>query len=151
MSNLNIPPPLQGLFWGLSMWAVSKILGGLSFSFTLQKPLGFAFIGIGLCLDLISIYGFRTARTTVNPIKIEKASSLVTTGLYRMSRNPMYLGLALILTGWTIILGNPVNIALLGLFIVFMNRLQIKPEERILELKFGQEYRDYKARVRRWL
>ncbi len=151
MSNLRIPPPLQGLFWGLSMWAISKVFGALSLSFALRKPLAFVLISFGLCLDLISINGFRCARTTVNPIKIEKASRLVTSGLYSISRNPMYLGLALILMGWAILLGNPINIAPLILFILFMNILQIKPEERILEQKFGQDYLRYKARVRRWI
>ena len=151
MSNLRIPPPLQGLFWGLSIWAVSNLFDALSFSFPIQKPLGFFFIGLGLCIDLISINAFRKARTTVNPVKIEKASSLVISGLYRISRNPMYLGLALILTGWAILLGNPLNIALLGLFILCMNILQIKPEEQLLKQKFGQDYLNYQARVRRWI
>jgi protein-S-isoprenylcysteine O-methyltransferase Ste14 len=133
------------------MWAVSKLWAGGSYDFSFQNYIAGAFVAVGLLLDLISIKGFVAARTTINPIHIEKASTLVTDGLYRFTRNPMYLGLALLLTGWAIWLGNPINVAALSLFVLAMNELQIEPEETFLKKKFGQAYLDYQRRVRRWI
>ena len=133
------------------MWAVFKLTSGLSFTFTGQKVIAGLVIGLGLSLDVISVKGFWSARTTINPIKIENASALVTGGLYRFSRNPMYLGLALVLSGWALWLGNPINILGVAAFVWLMNVLQIKPEEAALTETFGQDYLDYKRRVRRWL
>jgi protein-S-isoprenylcysteine O-methyltransferase Ste14 len=72
-------------------------------------------------------------------------------GIYRISRNPMYLGFFLLLTGLAIFLSNVIAIVILPLFILYMNRFQIEPEERVLTYLFGQEFVDYKLRVRRWL
>jgi len=151
MTKLRIPPPVQGLFWGLTMWSTAHFLPQFSFEFVAQKPFGFILIALGLSFDVVSIAAFLRAKTTPNPIHIEKASTLVTTGLYRISRNPMYLGLALVLTGWAILLGNPFNIISLALFIWLMNILQIKPEEAILSDKFGPKYFMYTQQVRRWV
>ncbi len=151
MMALRIPPPIQGLFWALFMWGLSRLLPDFNFEFPAQMVIGFVFIALGLSLDLVSIAGFFKARTTINPITIQKASQLVTSGFYRISRNPMYLGMLLLLLGWLIILGNPVNLIPLIGFIIGMNQLQIKPEETILKQKFGAEYEVYSQRVRRWI
>ncbi|MEO1475370.1 MAG: isoprenylcysteine carboxylmethyltransferase family protein, partial [Pseudomonadota bacterium] len=90
-------------------------------------------------------------RTTVNPLRPDKATHLVVTGLYRISRNPMYLGLAILLTGWGLYLGDAANLAVLAAFIGFITIFQIKPEEEILRSKFGDDYIDYCRRVRRWI
>ncbi len=151
MISLRIPPPIQGLFWAFIMWGLSRLMPDFNFGFPGQNIIGFICIGLGLSLDLVSIAGFFKARTTINPIHIQKASQLVTSGFYRISRNPMYLGMLLLLLGWLIILGNPLNfIPLIG-FIIGMNQLQIKPEEAILKQKFGAEYEAYSQRVRRWI
>jgi protein-S-isoprenylcysteine O-methyltransferase Ste14 len=94
---------------------------------------------------------FRRANTTINPVKIEAASSIVTNGIYRYTRNPMYVGLTLLLAGWAIHIAVP--FVLLGplVFILYITRFQIIPEERVLTSKFGGEYRKYQERVRRWL
>ena len=151
MHKVRIPPPVQGLFWGLVMWGVAHVLPQFSHGFTGQRPIGFMLIGIGLTFDFVSIAAFIRAKTTPNPVHIERASKLVTGGLYRISRNPMYLGLALILSGVAILLGNPINLIALALFIWGMNILQIRPGEALLSDKFGSQYYLYSQRVRRWI
>lgn len=94
---------------------------------------------------------FRKARTTVNPLKPETASALVSSGVYRYTRNPMYLGFAIVLIAWSIFLAWPP--ALLGVlgFVMYMNIFQIGPEERALASLFGREFTQYCSQVRRWL
>lgn len=94
---------------------------------------------------------FRRANTTVNPLKPQAASSLVTAGIYRYTRNPMYLGLLFLLVAWAVLLSSP--FALLGpvAFVTYISRFQIVPEERVLAALFGAEYAAYQAGVRRWL
>jgi protein-S-isoprenylcysteine O-methyltransferase Ste14 len=105
----------------------------------------------GLVLDAAALAAFVRARTTVNPLRPEKSSALVRSGAYRLSRNPMYLGLALLLAGWAIWLANALALALLPAFVAWLDRFQIRPEERALAARFGAEYEAYRARVRRWL
>ena len=149
--KLKIPPPLQGLFWALIMWFIAKNLSGLSYNFPAQKPIGAALIILGITIEFFSAGAFFRQKTTVNPVNIQKASTLVTGGMNRLSRNPMYLGLFTLLSGWAVLLGNPINIAILGAFVLCLNWLQIIPEEQFLSRKFGQDYEDYKSRVRRWI
>lgn len=104
----------------------------------------------GVCA-LAAFFGFLRSRTTINPLKPERASVLVTDGIYRYTRNPMYLSLLLLLLGYAIELWCwP---ALLGpaAYVAYITRFQILPEERVLEGKFGADYLAYKRRVRRWI
>ncbi|MEM6937918.1 MAG: isoprenylcysteine carboxylmethyltransferase family protein, partial [Pseudomonadota bacterium] len=121
------------------------------FSQTPTRWLCGGLITLSLLLDGWAILAFRRARTTVNPLAPEKASAIVQAGPYRVTRNPMYLGMAIILLACVIGFGQPLNLVLLGLFIAYLTAFQIKPEERALEARFGDEYRRYRARVRRWL
>jgi protein-S-isoprenylcysteine O-methyltransferase Ste14 len=100
---------------------------------------------------MLGVRAFRRARTTINPLNPEQASSVVTDGIYRHTRNPMYLGFAMMLVGWAIYLD--VAWELLGpvAFVAFANRFQIVPEDRVLSLKFGRDYETYRQRVRRWV
>ena len=108
-------------------------------------------IGAGLLFVLAGGISFRRARTTVNPLKPEAASALVTSGIYRYTRNPMYVGFALWLLAWGLYLASPlVLLGVLG-FVLYMNRLQIAPEERALGRLFGADFAAYRQRVRRWL
>jgi protein-S-isoprenylcysteine O-methyltransferase Ste14 len=100
---------------------------------------------------LAALVGFLRAKTTVNPIKPASTSSLVLTGPYRFSRNPMYLGQLLLLLGWATFLANGVAYLFAPVFVLYINRFQIVPEERSLCAKFGAEFLAYKARVGRWL
>jgi protein-S-isoprenylcysteine O-methyltransferase Ste14 len=106
---------------------------------------------IGLASGASGVMAFRRHRTTTNPIRIDAASSLVTGGVYRLTRNPMYLGLALLLSAWAAYLGTPwALLGPLGL-VVFLTRFQIIPEERVMLGKFGAAYDAYRRRVRRWI
>jgi protein-S-isoprenylcysteine O-methyltransferase Ste14 len=146
----RIPPPIVGLLVGAAMWGIAK-----STAATLAVPnpvFAAAVVALaGIAFDIGGILSFRRAKTTVNPLKPEKATHLVTSGVYRITRNPMYVGMLFLLIAWAIYLDSPW--ALLGplAFVLFMNRFQIGPEEKALEVLFGDEFSDYKRRVRRWL
>ena len=124
---------------------------------SIELPLavrGAAFAAIGLVGGVTALAGdfqFMRARTTINPLRPQNTSALVTSGIYRFTRNPMYLGLALVLLGWSAFLCAA--IALLGpvAFAAYVTRFQIVPEERVLLAKFGATYSEYLSRVRRWI
>ena len=97
------------------------------------------------------VLAFRRHETTVDPTRPHKASALVVASVYRHTRNPMYLGLALVLAAWAMYLANLVALLVLPAFIAYMTRFQIKPEEEALLDKFGAEFALYMSRVRRWL
>jgi protein-S-isoprenylcysteine O-methyltransferase Ste14 len=149
--ELKIPPValvlLIGGLMGVAAWRLP----------TLTFPLpGRAFIAGGLAaagavVCLLGVASFRRARTTVNPMTPEASSSLVVVGVYRGTRNPMYLGFLLMLCGLACFLSNAVAAALLPVFVLYMTRFQIRPEERALEARFGADFIAYKGRVRRWI
>ena len=105
----------------------------------------------GAIVSALGVIAFRRASTTVNPMKPEYTSSLVSSGVYTVSRNPMYLGFLLILLGWALFLANMFAFLALPGFLLYMNRFQIEPEERALALRFGRSFATYTAHVRRWL
>lgn len=110
-----------------------------------------ACLAVGLAIGLAGVRSFRSAGTTVNPLKPDGSSALVVNGIFRRTRNPMYLGLLLLLLGWGLYLANPFALLLVVAFPPYMNRFQIRPEERALEAAFGQAFTEYRRRVRRWL
>src|SRR5262249_3498807 len=112
---------------------------------------GLALALIGLGFSVAGVTAFRRVRTTINPHKPTAASSLVSGGAYRITRNPMYLGLLLLLLQGAVFLSNPLAVLLVPVFVLYINRLQIDPEERALSSLFGNEYAAYKRSVRRWL
>lgn len=120
-------------------------------AFPIPPVLAFPVAAVGVSLDAIALLHFFRRRTTVNPLKPASATALVTGGIYRFSRNPMYLGLATLLLAWAFYLGNLAAFAGVALFVLYMNRFQIAPEERALEERFGAEYIAYRTRVRRWV
>jgi protein-S-isoprenylcysteine O-methyltransferase Ste14 len=97
------------------------------------------------------VWSFRNAETTINPMKPESSSALVASGIYRWTRNPMYLGLLWILLGWGIYLSNAPAYLVLPGFVLYMNRFQIEPEERALTRIFGPAFAAYRAHVRKWI
>ncbi|WP_232231415.1 methyltransferase family protein [Maribacter sp. 1_2014MBL_MicDiv] len=108
-------------------------------------------VGIGMVIALLALIQFRLAITTVDPTKPDKAQSLVISGVFKFSRNPMYLALLLILLALGIFLGNAFNTLVAAGFVAYMNRFQIIPEEQILLNKFGHSFKDYCILTRRWL
>ena len=149
--KLLIPPPIVAALCGLAMWGIAHVLPQTRLAFSFQTLLASIFIVAGLSIDLVSIGAFRKAKTTVTPLAPEKASSLVVTGLYRYTRNPMYVGMLFILTGVAIWLGSLVNALVLIAFVAYITVFQIMPEEARLAQVFGADYERYRTRVRRWL
>jgi protein-S-isoprenylcysteine O-methyltransferase Ste14 len=108
-------------------------------------------VATGLVMGISGVVTFRKAKTTIDPTKPYTASSLVTRGVYSVSRNPMYLGGLIILLGWAVFLVSALAFFLLPAYVLYINRFQIKPEERALKSLFGDAYVDYQSRVRRWV
>lgn len=147
----RIPPPLVAALFGLAMWALARVVPGLAVALPLRAGAATAMVLAGMFFCLAGLASFRRARTTVNPLKPEQASTLVSSGIYRWSRNPMYVGFALFLLAWAAWLASPWTLLGVAGFVLTMNRLQIGPEERALAALFGDEFSRYCARVRRWL
>ncbi|WP_045452817.1 isoprenylcysteine carboxylmethyltransferase family protein [Psychrobacter sp. JCM 18903] len=123
----------------------------LTFSLNGSTALAVALGVIGMSLGIMGVTQFRIAQTTPNPQALEQVSSLVTSGVYQYSRNPMYVGLVLILLGWAFYLSHFLAFVLLPIFILYITRFQIQPEERMMAQKFGKTYQDYLNKVRRWI
>ena len=149
----KIPPPLVAIVTALLIWVIAMVdpIGLFNLPFGMQVW-GSVMIAItGIATMLTGVFAFRKSETTINPLKPEQASSLVLTGIYQKTRNPMYLGMLLILSAWAIFLGSTIAFMWLPLFVLFMTKFQILPEEMALQKLFGQEYSDYLLSVRRWI
>ena len=133
------------------MWFAGKLWPALDFDFPGRFTAIVALVVIGLLVGGIAFSQFTRARTTVNPVKPQESSVLVTRGLYRWTRNPMYLGMLIVLVAWAFFVSNALAFLVLPLFIAYINRFQIQPEERVLRGRFGAQFDDYCGRVRRWL
>ena len=151
MLQLRIPPPIYALSVGLIMWLLSRHFPVAQIISPPWNNLGIALMLLAALMDFSSLYLFFKKRTTPNPMKPEFTTGLVTDGFYKISRNPMYLGMLIILIGVAIYLGKLSAFLVLPAFYILITEMQIKPEERMLEEKFGEEYLDYKRKVRRWL
>ena len=147
----RIPPPVVAAVFALAMWHVAPWLPAVTLPENVRLAAAAAVGLIGIAIDIAGAIAFWRARTTVNPLRPGDAQSLVTGGLYRVSRNPMYVGQLLCLLAWAIYLASPLALAGPVAFILFINRFQIEPEERILASKFGAAFETYKAATRRWL
>ncbi len=133
------------------MWVVARQVTGGQFQLELQLPVAILIAVAGVALVVTSILEFRRASTTIDPFRPEEASSLVDSGVFSFSRNPMYMSLLLILIGWFIWLGSLYNLAVLALFVSYIAVFQIKPEEAAMKSLFGEEYDQYCSKVRRWI
>ena len=149
--ELKIPPMLLVLLFGLAMWLVAFSAPSFRVSLPWRTAIAVTFAVAGALISLSGVVAFRHANTTVNPTKPGSTSALVTTSIYRATRNPMYLGFLLVLLAWAAYLAHVFAFALLPGFVLYMNRFQIWPEERTLSAKFGSEFSAYKENVRRWL
>jgi protein-S-isoprenylcysteine O-methyltransferase Ste14 len=149
--ELKVPPLAVVLFTAALMGLVSWAAPTFEFVFPAHDFFAMSFAAAGAVTIVLGVASFRRAGTTFNPMKPETTSSLVVSGVYAFTRNPMYLGSLLVLIGWAIYLSNALAFLLLPVFILYMNRFQIEPEERALTSRFGQEFAAYKSRVRRWL
>jgi len=147
----KIPPPAIGILVAVAMWGMSMLGPQLAFAPGPRYVAAAILAAVGVAFDLLGIFAFRSARTTVNPLKPERASVLVTGSVYRVTRNPMYVGLGLLLLAWAVYLSALFPFAGPVVFVLYITRFQIQPEERVLKSMFGEAYATYSARARRWL
>jgi protein-S-isoprenylcysteine O-methyltransferase Ste14 len=149
--DLKVPPAVVVVFMAMLMWLASSALPVLGFVFPAQRLCAVILAVAGAVTITLGVASFKRARTTINPMKPGSSSSLVVSGVYAVTRNPMYLGLLLVITGWAVFLSNVLAFFFLPAFVFYMNRFQIEPEERALTARFGAEFVAYKSRARRWL
>ncbi|PPT33749.1 isoprenylcysteine carboxyl methyltransferase [Xanthomonas axonopodis pv. begoniae] len=142
----RLPQPVLMVVLAAVVW----LLPGASHS-QMCIAIGVPCLVLGLSINAWSKVMFRVAHTTVNPLHPERSSALVTSGLYRYSRNPMYLGYVLVLLGWVLCRGQVFGLLAVALFVGYVTVFQILPEERYLSVRFQAEYGMYRAAVRRWL
>jgi protein-S-isoprenylcysteine O-methyltransferase Ste14 len=147
----KVPPPAVALIIAAMMWHLSAYEPALSLSAEMSQILILFLVIVGVSFDVCGLLAFRQLKTTINPMSPNKTSALVTGGIYRLSRNPMYVGLFLFLMAWAIQLSMLWPFIGPVLFVIYITRFQITPEERVMESKFGDEYSIYKNKVRRWL
>ena len=145
----KIPPPLVVLILVISTFLSSKKID--LFHFPFQTLISIFILSIGILILLNPVLKFKKSKTTINPIKFKKVNKLVTSGIYKYSRNPMYLGLLMIVISSTIFYLNIYSILTPLFFYLWINRFQIKREEIFLTEKFGKEYLSYKNTTRRWI
>ena len=149
MLKNKIPPPIVTLIFAAliyfsSEWSPSIVFRG-------QNLISLFLMTVGFIVLLIAISAFIKLKTTINPLKPEAASSLVTTGIFRISRNPMYLGMLLLIIGLWIKTGAVLGFILVASFIAYLNYFQIFPEEQAMKGLFSDKYKTYCQQVRRWL
>ena len=146
-----IPPPLVAALMALTMWLATPAGSGFGAPWWLRLGLALAIALVGGVIAAAGARSFKRAKTTVSPLKPDRTSALVTGGIFERTRNPMYVGLALVLVGvctwlwWLPALAGP------ALFAAYITRFQIQPEERVLAAKFAADYEGYRRRVRRWI
>jgi len=147
----RVPPPLITLFAAAMMWVIARDAPAIPIDSTLRLALAGVLAVVGILLARAGFRAFGRANTTVNPVNIEAASALVTSGIFSYTRNPMYLGLVALLLAWAIYLAVPWTLLGPLAFVLYITRFQIIPEERVLLKKFGDTYAAYQRQVRRWL
>src|SRR5258706_7142539 len=149
--GVYIPPPLFYVLTFLVAIFIQKKapIDDSLFHLQITKIIGILFLVISLFFLVTSLIKFFQSKNTL--ILIKPASSLQTNGIYSTSRNPMYVGLAIVYLGITCLIGNWWNIILFPLLLLVIKEYVIKKEEKYLERAFGEKYLDYKSRVRRWL
>lgn len=149
--ELKVPPPILVLVAAALMWLASSLVSPAQVPLGARVSLAVVLLCVGMAFDVTAMVMFRRASTTVNPMKPNTASTLVTSGVFGISRNPMYVGLVLYLLAWAVYLSSWLALMIVALFVLYMNRFQIDPEERALQSLFGERYAAYKEKVRRWL
>jgi protein-S-isoprenylcysteine O-methyltransferase Ste14 len=148
---LRVPPLLVALAFGVLGWLIASATPRLTFSHASQPWVAAALVLAGIVVSVAGVISFRRARTTVNPLKPDAATALVVSGIYRATRNPMYLGFLFLLLAAVAWLGNLAALLTIPLFVHYLNRFQIAPEEEALRRQFGRAFENYASGVRRWI
>jgi protein-S-isoprenylcysteine O-methyltransferase Ste14 len=148
---LKVIPPVQFTLSAMMMYLTAPWLPKQELLLSMGQPIAIVFVIVAITLGLSAVLRFKRVGTTVEPHQPEKTSVLVTNGIYRYSRNPMYLSLVLLLCAFLCYLGSILLSVYIVFFIWYITTFQIKPEEQILTQRFGQAYIEYCQRVGRWL
>lgn len=147
----KIPPVFLVAITGLLMQMRTFWIDIADVPNSLRFGLAATCFGLAMALGVTAVNSFRLHKTTVNPHHADRASSLVTQGIFQWTRNPMYVSMVLLLLSWLFVIGNALSVLWIGLFVLYMTVFQIWPEERALMDKFGEPYRDYLGQVNRWI
>lgn len=147
----KVPPVVVVFITALLMMLARYGLPGWTFAAPYGRSVAAVVLALAVGVVLAGMFAFRRADTTLSPTEPERASVLVKDGIYRHTRNPMYLGMLLTLIAFALRLSHWLSLLLVGGYVLYMNRFQISVEERVLGQKFGAEYERYKSEVRRWL
>lgn len=142
----RIPPPLVMVLFMLAAWLFDSTPTEVIWI----QVVSAASVIAGVWVARLSMMRFFRAKTTINPLRPESASALVTDGIFGYTRNPMYLALALALFAFSLYFTGWWSLVFTGGFVAFLTQFQIKPEERALVQIFGEEYVRYRQTVRRW-
>lgn len=149
--ELKVPPPVVALLLGVAVWWLAPLGPAIPWPEGLRQGLAAVLLLVGVALDFSGLVAFVLRHTTVSPLSPRKSRALVTTGIYRFTRNPMYLGMVCLLCAWAVWLSALLPWVAPVLFVLYITRFQIRPEERVLAELFGPPYTDYTQRVRRWI
>ena len=147
----RIPPPAIALVVAGLMWLVARVTPSLVLDLGMRGTMALTLAIVGVAITAAGAAQFRRAKTTVNPLRVEAATALVTSGIYRFTRNPMYLGLATLLVAWAYYLSHALAPLGVVVFVAYIHRFQIIPEERAMRALFPGAYEAYARQVRRWL
>lgn len=147
----RIPPPIILLLSAAIMWLVAHSAYAVTIAIPYALVIALLIAAAGALTAATAIRQFGKAETTVNPLQPDAATALVDHGIFGKTRNPMYVGLLLLLSGWAVWLQSAANVLVLAGFVLTITELQIKPEEAALQKIFGETYTDYCKRVRRWI
>lgn len=149
--ELKLPPVLLVFIIAALMWLVAGVTPSLGLDNTFRFVFVMVIDCIAVSIAIAGVIAFRRAKTTVNPTRPDSSSTLVNSGIYQLTRNPMYLGLALFLLGFGVLLNNLFAMLLVPVFMIYMTVFQIRPEENALLKLFGEEFEQYRNQTRRWL
>lgn len=149
--DAKVPPPAVAAAAAAIVWGIAQLAPQAAMPSGIRLAVSLAIVVAGVAFSAGGVLSFRHAQTTLNPTRPEEASSLVSTGIYRITRNPMYLGLSLVLVAWAVFLSSAWGLLGAAAFVLYISRFQIAPEERALSRLFDGEYESYKTSVRRWL
>ena len=147
----RIPPPVVALACAALAWSLTRLAPVLALHLPHRLGIALGVAGAGLALEICALLHFRRAHTTISPLAPHRSSAIVRGGPYRFTRNPMYLGMAIQLVAFCLWLANPLALIAVAVFVIYITRFQIQPEERAIAAKFGEPYRRYLQTVRRWL
>lgn len=148
---MNIPPVIVVAIYMALAWGMKQVFSSDFAYWGVAKPIAIALLFTGVSVALAGVLAFKRLQTTVDPMTPEKASNLVTIGIYKITRNPMYVGMLLGLLAWCVGLQSLSSLIAIPLFIAHINRFQIRREEQALVSLFGKSFEDYCDRVPRWL